>query len=56
MFPETYEVPEQVGWLFKQWFDNVAGYMSRKEERLRGEKKDKISEESSPKRLKTSPE
>ena len=51
---ETFEVPEQVTWLFKQWFDNVASYMSKKEERLKGEKKEKVSEESSPKRLKTS--
>lgn len=54
VFTETFEVPEQVTWLFKQWFDNVASYMTKKEERLKGEKK--ASEESSPKRLKPSPE
>ncbi|XP_043189010.1 tRNA (guanine-N(7)-)-methyltransferase non-catalytic subunit wdr4-like [Amphibalanus amphitrite] len=53
---ETFEVPEEVTWLFKQWFDNVADYKSKKEERLRGEKKTKTSEESSPKRLKSAPE
>ena len=56
VFTETFEVPEEVTWLFKQWFDNVASYMSKKEERLKGEKKPKTSEESSPKRLKTSTE
>lgn len=29
---------DDVGWLFKQWFDNVSDYLSRKEERLKAEK------------------